>query len=282
MTDADIQSLLVAAEEKLAAVSDSPLLDAEILLCLCLNKPRTFLRAWPEKRLDQAALAAFQTALAQRLQGLPIAYITGSREFWSREFKVSPEVLIPRPDTELLIELSLRLMPADRAIKLIDLGTGSGIIAVTLAAERPLAQVTATDRSAAALKIAKDNAQRHRVDNIRFVESDWFSAITDSDFDLVISNPPYIAAEDPHLDRGDVRHEPDEALIAAEQGLRDIRILAEQASQHLNACGHLLLEHGYNQQQAVQAIFKTCHYQQVSTAADLSGNPRVTTGIWNP
>ncbi len=278
MTEADIRTLLAEAGRKLLPVSDSAQLDAEVLLCHCLGKPRSYLRAWPEKVLDSAQLTAFRQLLQRRLQGLPVAYIIGRREFWSREFEVTPDVLIPRPDTELLIELSLQLIPTDRPFKIIDLGTGSGIIAVTLAAERPLSQVTATDRSAAALTIARANAERHRLNTIRFILSDWFEAVDERDFDLVVSNPPYIAANDPHLRQGDVRHEPDTALIAAEQGLSDIKILAGQAGQHLKNGGHLLIEHGYNQRQAVQEIFRACHYRRIQTHLDLSGNPRVTGG----
>lgn len=282
MTERTIESLLTEAAESLAAISESPRLDAEVLLCHCLQKPRSYLRAWPEKTPEAQQLADYRHCIEKRRQGLPVAYITGRREFWSRDFLVSPEVLIPRPDTELLIELCLELMPYDKPCKLIDLGTGSGIIAVTLATERPLTEVVACDRSAAALATARRNAEHHRSDNIRFIQSNWFEAINETDFDLVVSNPPYIAADDPHLQQGDVRHEPDSALIASEQGLRDIRQLAEQAKHHLKAAGHLLIEHGYNQQHAVQAIFRANRYQQVTTHTDLGGNPRVTSGVWIP
>jgi release factor glutamine methyltransferase len=282
MTEQDIQSLLAAAYERLTAVSDSPLLDAEILLCHCLGKPRTFLRTWPEKQLDEAQHNLFQKLISLRRQDTPIAYIIGNREFWSRDFKVSKDVLIPRPDTELLIELSLKLIADKQSVKLIDLGTGSGIIAITLAAESPLTRVTATDISGDALAIAHHNAEMHQVNNISFKQSSWFSDIHDTDFDLVISNPPYIAENDPHLQQGDVQHEPMGALISPEQGLQDIRIIADQARRHLNPKGHLLIEHVYNQQTDVQEIFRFFHYHQINTHTDLSGNPRVTTGIWNP
>jgi len=280
MTNQNIQSVLADAGNKLASTSDSGLLDAELLLCHCLHKSRTFLRAWPEKLLDNIELSLYQKLISQRQQGIPVAYLTGSREFWSRDFKVSKEVLIPRPDTELLIELSLKLMPDKQSIKLIDLGTGSGIIAITLAAENPLALITATDISSNALKIARHNAERYHLNNICFKQSIWFSDIDDN-FDLVISNPPYIAANDPHLQQDGIQHEPQGALISPEQGLQDIRIIANQARWHLNPKGHLLIEHGYNQQADVQAIFKSFNYQQIFTHTDLSGNPRVTTGIWN-
>lgn len=275
-----IKSVLREAVGTLATVSDSALLDAEVLLCLALNKPRSHLRAWPDWQLQPEQLSVFTALLAQRQQGTPIAYITGRKEFWSRDFQVCPDVLIPRPDTERLIELSLKLIPAARPIKILDLGTGSGIIAVTLAAERPHAQVSATDFSLAALRIAQHNADKHRINNIKFYQSNWFADVPDTQFDLIISNPPYIAEDDSHLRQGDVRFEPQTALCAAEQGLADIRIIAGAARNYLKPGGHLLIEHGYNQQQSVQTLFKDLHYDGVQTYTDLSGQPRVTYGQW--
>ena len=275
-----IKTVLSEAADTLALVSDSALLDAEVLLCQVLNKPRSHLRAWPDKPLQSEQLTAFRVLLEQRQEGMPIAYITGNREFWSRDFQVSPDVLIPRPDTELLIELSLKLIPADEPIKIIDLGTGSGIIAITLAAERPRSQVIATDFSLAALRIARVNAAKHHVNNIQFYQSDWFANVPESKFNLIISNPPYIAEDDSHLHQGDVRFEPQTALCAAEQGLSDIKIIASTARNYLEPCGHLLIEHGYNQQQQVQTLFKDLHYDNVQTYTDLSGQPRATYGQW--
>jgi release factor glutamine methyltransferase len=276
-----IKSVLAEAAAALAAVSDSALLDAEVLLCLVLNKQRSYLRAWPDQQLQPEHLAAFKALLEQRQKGMPVAYITGNREFWSRDFLVTPDVLIPRPDTELLIELSLNLIPANEPTKIIDLGTGSGIIAITLAAERPHAQISATDFSLAALRIAQLNADKHHISNIRLYHSDWFTDIPDTKFNLIISNPPYIAEDDGHLQQGDVRFEPQTALCAEDQGLRDIKTIADAARNYLEPCGHLLIEHGYNQQQQVQALFKNLHYDKVQTYADLSGQPRVTYGQWN-
>lgn len=273
--------MLTEAADTLALVSDSAMLDAEVLLCLALNQPRSHLRAWPDKPLQPEQLAAFLALLEQRQQGMPIAYITGNREFWSRDFQVSPDVLIPRPDTELLIELSLKLIPADEPIKILDLGTGSGIIAITLAAECPQAQISATDFSLAALRIAQRNADKHHINNIQFYQSDWFASVPATKFKLIISNPPYIAKDDNHLQQGDVRFEPQTALCAAEQGLADIKIIADAARNYLEPGGHLLIEHGYNQQQQVQALFKDLHYDKVQTYTDLSGQPRVTYGQWN-
>ncbi|MDD1622494.1 MAG: peptide chain release factor N(5)-glutamine methyltransferase [Methylococcaceae bacterium] len=277
-----IQILLADAIETLTPVSETASLDAEVLLCHCLNKNRSFLRAWPDHRPTTRQIADYRHLIEQRRQGMPVAYLTGQREFWSRNFLVGPDVLIPRPDSELLVELSLEWLPAGQASKIIDLGTGSGILAITLAAERPLADVIATDLSPAALTVARQNAERLATHNVRFLQSHWFDAITDHDFDLVISNPPYIAESDPHLRQGDVRFEPNSALVSAENGLKDIRLIAEQARSHLKIGSRLLVEHGYNQQAGVQAIFETLNYRQVKTHADLSGNPRVTSGLWNP
>lgn len=277
-----IQSLLAEAAERLATVSESAWLDSEVLLCHCLNKPRSFLRSWPEHQPEPKQVADFLSFVERRLEGMPIAYLIGTREFWSRDFGVGPDVLIPRPDTELLIELSLTLLPAGNPCKIIDLGTGSGIIAITLAAERPLADVIATDQSLPALNVAKQNAERLKTLNVRFLQSHWFDEVAETDFDLVISNPPYIAEDDPHLRQGDVRFEPNSALVSAENGLKDIRLIAEQARQHLKNGGLLLIEHGYNQQTKVRAIFEALNYRQVETHTDLAGNPRVTLGSWNP
>jgi release factor glutamine methyltransferase len=277
-----INSVLKKAAESLTSVSDSALLDAEVLLCLALNKQRSHLRAWPDKILQPEQLATFSALLEQRQQGTPIAYITGYREFWSRDFLVTPDVLIPRPDTELLIELSLKLIPTDSPFKIIDLGTGSGIIAITLAAERPDAQTSAIDFSLAALRIAKINADKHNFNTISFYQSDWFSNVPDTRFNLIISNPPYIAEHDSHLQQGDIRFEPLSALCSAEQGLKDIKIIAGTARTYLEPGGHLLIEHGYDQQQLIQAIFKDFKYDNVQTYNDLSGQPRVTYGQWNP
>ncbi|HEY8218767.1 MAG TPA: peptide chain release factor N(5)-glutamine methyltransferase [Methylobacter sp.] len=276
-----IRSVLAEAADTLAAVSDSALLDAEVLLCLALNKQRSYLRTWPDQQLQPEHLAAFKALLEQRQKGMPVAYITGNREFWSRDFQVTPDVLIPRPDTELLVELSLNLIPANEPVKIIDLGTGSGIIAITLAAERPHAQISATDFSLAALRIAQLNADKHHISNIQFYRSDWFADIPDIKFNLIISNPPYIAEDDRHLQQGDVRFEPQTALCAADQGLRDIKTIADAARHYLEPCGHLLIEHGYDQQHQVQALFKDLHYDKVQTYTDLSGQPRVTYGQWN-
>ena len=278
----DIQTTLTIAIKRLEKTSDSASLDAEVLLCHVLNKTRSHLRAWPEKKLSTQNLTQFQELVDQRHKGIPIAYLTGNREFWSRDFKVSPDVLIPRPDTELLIELSLGLVKNQTHARIIDLGTGTGIIAITLAAERPDLKVFATDLSEKALKIAKHNVIKHQIKNINLFQSHWFDAISPSKFDLIISNPPYIRKNDPHLSQGDVRFEPESALIASDQGLKDIKIITNQARSFLKPGATLLIEHGYDQQPMVQAIFKGLEYTTITTHTDLAGNPRVTSGIWNP
>lgn len=271
-----IQSALTEATSLLAKESDSAALDAEVLLCFVLQKERSYLRAWSEKRLSSPQRLQFQKLLKQRLEGYPIAYLIGVREFWSREFKVTPDVLIPRPDTELLIELCLGLIPKHEMFKIIDLGTGSGAIAITLAAERPNVTMFATDISEAALKVARQNAALHRIKNIHFQKSAWFENINENEFDLIVSNPPYIAANDPHLQQGDLRFEPQHALISEGNGLQDITEIAKSAVHFLKTGGHLLVEHGYDQQDLVQTIFQGFSYQNIQTHKDLAGLPRVT------
>lgn len=273
-----IKTVLAEALTQLQTCSQSSLLDAEILLCKILAKNRSYLRAWPDNLISPCQLTAYQELINQRKKGFPIAYLTGIKEFWSREFIVSPDVLIPRPETELLIELSLNLIPKDKPCKIIDLGTGSGIIAVTLAAERPQAAVTAIDISAAALAIAKINAADHDQNAIRFYQSSWFENVPPGKFDLIISNPPYVAEHDPHLKQGDLRFEPLSALTSGEDGLTDIGIIAEASLERLECGGFLMVEHGYNQESTIQHRLNSLGYVEVQTYKDLAGIPRVTIG----
>ena len=275
-----IKNVLTDATKILANCSDLPQLDAEVLLCLTLKKERTYLRTWPDKELEAEQETTFWEYLKKRQLGTPVAYLTGTREFWSRDFLVTPDVLIPRADTELLVELCLSLIPPNAPSSIIDLGTGSGIIAITLAAECPHVQVTATDYSFAALHIAQLNAKKHNINNIQFIQSDWFNEITPTQYHLIVSNPPYIAPDDEHLIQGDLRFEPLSALRSDEHGLRDIKIIAETAPRYLLPQGYLLVEHGYDQQQTVQSIFKENAFSQIQTFTDLSGHPRVTRGQW--
>lgn len=276
-----IQFLLDNAKTRLAINSDSAVLDAEVLMCHVLKKPRTYLRAWPDRTLTASETEAYRRLIELRHEGQPIAYITGQKEFWSRDFIVTPDVLIPRPDTEILIELALKLIPEHQPTKIIDLGTGSGIIATTLAAERPLAEIVATDLSLAALDCARANAARHNTNNVRFIHSNWFNALPDSRFGLIISNPPYISEDDPHLQQGDLRFEPLSALQSLDNGLSDINRIATEARNHLNPGGHLLIEHGYNQEHSLQKLFIELNYHRVVTHKDYAGQPRVTLGCWS-
>lgn len=273
-----IQFILIRATKTLTPLSETAALDAEVLLGLAINKDRAYLRAWPEHALTEEQQTAFEGYLAQRQQGVPLAYITGYREFWSREFAVDAHVLIPRHDTELVIELCLKRIPLHTTLKAIDLGTGSGIIAVTLAAERPKLEVFACDKSRKALDIAKLNATTHHVSRIKFYESDWFEGLPENHYDFIISNPPYIANDDEHLHRGDCRFEPQSALVSSKQGLHDIEHIITEALKYLNPQGHLIIEHGYNQKSSVNALFQQLGYQHIETFLDLSGQPRVTCG----
>lgn len=276
-----IHSLLNTASQQLNNISDSPTLDAEILLSFILRKDRSHLTAWPEKELDESHCQQFKVLVNKRYAGHPIAYLTGTREFWSRPFTVNTDVLIPRPDTELLIELALLALPENKTLSVLDLGTGSGAIAITLAAERPKLTVTATDASEKALTLAKENAKQLGCTTIAFHHGHWFKPLAGQHYDLIVSNPPYIAPNDPHLAQGDIRFEPQQALIADNQGLADIQIITDHARQHLKAGAPLLIEHGYDQQVRVQDLFKRFNYDKIQTHNDLAGNPRVTTGIYN-
>jgi len=256
---------------------DSPKRDAEILLSFVTGKPRSWLIAFDDAELDAQQQEQLNALLARRVNGEPIAHLVGEREFWSLPLRVSDATLIPRPDTEVLVEQALAHLPAT-ATSLLDLGTGTGAIALALASERPTCQVIGCDRIAAAVELAQDNAQRLHIDNARFILSNWFSDLPAQRFDLIVSNPPYIDAADEHLQQGDVRFEPLSALVADDQGLADLRFIIHSAPNWLHAGGWLLLEHGWQQGEAVRAIMTQLSYQAVSTVDDYSGNPRVTLG----
>lgn len=252
-------------------------LEARILASHSWGVDAAWLIAHGTDTVSDAQTTAFHVLLSQRLQGQPVAYLVGRREFYGRPFQVTPAVLIPRPDTELLIELALARLPPDRPLDVLDLGTGSGCIAITLALERPLARVTAVDRSAPALNIAQRNAVSLNA-RVEFLASDWFSALAGRRFDLVAGNPPYIAAADPHLTHGDVRFEPLSALAAGRDGLDDLRHLVSAACAHLKPGGTLLLEHGYNQAEAVRELLHASGMLSVQSWPDLAGIQRVSGG----
>ncbi|MTD39525.1 peptide chain release factor N(5)-glutamine methyltransferase [Erwinia sp. CPCC 100877] len=273
----DYQTWVRQATERLAD-SDSPRRDAEILLELVTGRPRTYLLAFGETRLTGGDLSELERLLARRERGEPVAYITGQREFWSLPLAVSPVTLIPRPDSECLVEQSLLRLPAEPC-HILDLGTGTGAIALALASERPDAVVTALDLIPQAVALARSNAQNLAIDNITVLQSDWFSALTPGQrFDLIVSNPPYIDAEDPHLSQGDVRYEPKSALVAGNKGLADLQLLINEARGWLQPGGWLLLEHGWRQGEAVRELFNGAGYNQIETHRDYGGNERLTEG----
>ena len=275
---AAITQLIEDAIKQLEPVSDSARLDTELLLCSVLKKDRSFLRAWPEHELDQQQTHSFQEKLQQRLQGKPVAHILGERGFWSLNLNVTSDTLIPRPDTERLVELALDIIPENAQWKILDLGTGTGAIALSLAKEKPNCFITATDQSFAALEIAKQNAEKNQVSNIEFIQSDWFSNLENTQFDMIVSNPPYIKETDPHLKQGDVRFEPLSALTSGADGLNDIRTIIKNSLQHLKTKGALLIEHGYDQADAVCDLLKAAKFTNVSDFKDDNDNPRVATG----
>lgn len=268
------QALSQAAEQLHA--SDTPQLDAEVLLMHVLDKPRSHLHAWPEAQLDSVQLTGFEALVTQRAKGQPVAHLTGRREFWSLDLEVTAHTLIPRPDTELLVEQALERLPADRSLHILDAGTGSGAIALALAHERRHWQVFACDRSPACLAVARNNASRLGLTNIHFFTGNWCDAIADHSLDALISNPPYIAEQDPHLVEGDVRFEPRSALTAGLDGLDDLRQLAAAALRVLKPAGRILLEHGFDQAEAVRNLLKNSNLMEQGSARDLAGHERVS------
>jgi release factor glutamine methyltransferase len=252
--------------------------DAQWLLVHALGKPRSWLYAHGDDVADAALVARFEALVARRVVGEPVAYLTGRRGFWSLDLTVTPATLIPRVETELLVELALARLPRDREPRIADLGTGSGAIALALAHERPRARVVATDASDAALAVARDNAIALGIDNIDFRRGDWLAALSGERFDLIASNPPYIASDDPHLGVGDLRHEPAAALASGYDGLDAIRMIVRDAPAHLVTDGWLLLEHGLEQGRAVRELLHAAGFVDVATEHDLEGRDRVTLG----
>lgn len=269
------RQLLAHAAGQLTAISGNPQLDAELLLSRALDRPRSHLRAWPDKQPDDEQRAQFETLLARRLLGEPMAYILGEREFWSMNLHVNADTLIPRADTEILVETALERIPNDRPCRVIDMGTGSGAIALALKQERPLADIAASDASPGALQIARSNAKRLGLE-IGFFAGDWWSPLNDMQFDVIVSNPPYIAAGDTHLQSGDLRFEPQSALAAGTDGLDDLQILITGAPPHLAPGGWLLLEHGYDQAEAVRELLLAAGLEQPGSRRDLGGHVRVS------
>lgn len=277
-----LQSLLNEARQTLVSALAVPIeearVDAHILLREALGVTRAWMIANADHRLSDDQLKRFQGMLQRRIQGEPVAYILGHREFYGLDFGVAPGVLIPRPDTETLVEAALARIPEHTQPLILDLGTGSGAIAIAIAIHRPDAEVTAVDQSEAALAMARHNAEKLGARHLRLIQGDWFSALGDAHFDLIVSNPPYIAEADPHLSLGDLRFEPSTALVSGKDGLDAIRRIASEAPRHLNRGGWLLLEHGYDQAEEVAKLLVMNGFDKVAHVCDLAGIQRVTLG----
>ena len=272
---------LLSQRIKLQQISDSAALDTELLLCHCLGKNRSYLRGWPEAEVAVGLEQQFLALMDRRQRGEPIAYLVGSGGFWSLDLQVSPATLIPRPETELLVEKTLSLMSAYSQAKLLDLGTGSGAIALAIASENPGWSVTACDVQSDAVQLAEKNRQSLSLNNVSICQSDWFAAIESQRFDCIVSNPPYIDPVDPHLNQGDVRFEPRTALVADNHGLADLEKIIIDSRDYLKDSAWLLLEHGYKQAGDVQALLADAGFEQIFTEQDLAGLDRVSGGQWS-
>jgi release factor glutamine methyltransferase len=275
---ATIAAVLRQAVEQLDGASASARLDAEVLLANCLEQSRSFLHAHAGEALSPAARERFLQSVARRQRGEPVAYITGWREFWSLDLEVNPHVLVPRPETELLVEFALGILPEDQHAKVLDLGTGSGALAVAIASERPAARVIATDASTQAVTVACRNAERLELGNVSFQVGHWYEPVGAMHFDLIVSNPPYVAASDAALASPDLAREPREALVAGPSGLEAIELIAARACEHLRPGGWLAVEHGATQAPAVAALFSAAGLSTIRTLKDLAGHDRVTAG----
>lgn len=265
-----------------AAELDSPSakLDTELLLAHVLQQSRSHLYTWPGKELTPAQQDEFSQLFERRKNGEPVAYLLGRQGFWNLDLRVSSDTLIPRPETESLVEAALQLAGPGTGWHVLDLGTGSGAIALALASERPCWQVTGVDRVAGAVQLAQHNALACSLGGVRFLQSDWFSALAGERFHLIVSNPPYIALEDPHLEQGDLRFEPASALVSGADGLDAIRRILVDAGAHLHEGGWLLLEHGWQQAASVRELMQHAGFSQVRTEPDLAGHERITLGQW--
>lgn len=273
-----VGALLARAAEQLGAGAR---LEAELLLAHALERPRAWLYAHTDDAIADAARVRFDDMVVRRIRGEPVAQILGRQGFWSLELEITPDVLIPRSDTELLVECALALLPANAPLRVADLGTGSGAIALAIASERSLAEIVAVDASAAALAVAQSNARILGLSSrVRSVHGDWFAPLDGERFDAIVSNPPYLADDDPHLDQGDLRYEPRAALASGSDGLDAIRAIVGAAPMHLLPGGWLLLEHGWQQGAAVRALLAAAGFVEVATQRDIEARERVTCGRW--
>lgn len=275
-----IKQCLDDAQRKLQSQVEEAKLESEVLLAFVLNKPRSYLYTWPEQALPDERLVHFNELIKRRVAGEPVAYITGVREFWGLSLKVTPDTLIPRAETEKLVEIALQHIPENSPFRVADLGTGSGAIALAIASERPNITIEATDISDAALAIATENLSTLGFKNVQFRPGRWFDAHSGSAFNFILSNPPYVADNDPHLEQGDLRFEPQQALSSGADGLRDIREIIQKARSHLLDGAYLLLEHGFDQANAVIDLFEKSGYSEVRCFLDYAERERATIGRW--
>ncbi len=281
-----VAQALYNGKQELEQSSETPRLDSQLLLLHAINstsandeasaKTITWLLTWPETLLTEVQIHAYRELLSTRAKGKPVAYITNAQGFWSFDLKVTADTLIPRPETELLVECALEKIPDSNRFSILELGTGSGAIALALAAEKPASHILATDISRAALEIAEYNADQLELKNIHFKHSSWFESIASQKFDVIVSNPPYIPEEDPHLQQPCLQYEPELSLSSGSDGLEALRIIIRQSQRHLHRGGWLLLEHGYDQKQAVQSLLKAERYTHIATVNDLNQQPRVS------
>jgi len=271
-----IDSAIRWATQRIEPCSESARLDAELLLSHCLDKTRSYLYSWPEQELSESCWQRFRDLVQQRLQPTPIAYLLGKREFFSMEYATTPAALVPRPETELLVELALQQIPVDQPLRVCDLGTGTGIIAITLKKQRPLTTVCATDVDPDCLALARENALLHEVD-IDFIESDWYKNLPPgSNFDLIVSNPPYVAADHPFLLQGDLPAEPAIALTPGTSGLEALEVIIGGAPELLVPDGILILEHGYDQEAAVATLLQDHGFNEIRCESDHNNLPRTS------
>jgi release factor glutamine methyltransferase len=273
-----LSNTLKHAYQQLKTHSDSAKFDTELLLAKVLNKDRSYLYTWPENVLSMEQQQAFEQLIQARIQGQAVAYLVGEQAFWTLNLKVTSDTLIPRPETELLIETALEYYSTQARLSILDLGTGSGAIALALASEFPHSQVLAVDISPAALTVAQYNAQSHQLDNVKFLHSSWFSQIPAQKFDLIISNPPYIESDDPHLQQGDLRYEPQIALASGIDGYDAIQEIIQNSPSYLKPQAYLMLEHGYQQATTTQHYLSQKNFEDIQSRKDLAKHERITIG----
>ena len=274
--ETQIGQLVSSASETLSEISESPRLDAELMLAQTLDLPRSYLIAHPEEELDDVTLQRFRALLDRRTSGEPIAYISGTREFWSMPLIVSPATLVPRPETEILVDVAISNLPRKAKASVLDLGTGSGAVALAIAKERPLVEVVATDKSAEAIAVAAENARQLALPNVEFAVGDWIEPVLGRRFDMIVSNPPYVADNDPAL--AALQFEPASALVAGSDGLDAIRKLVDECRQVIKQDGWLMIEHGAGQKDQVENLLTQHGWQDIDCRNDYAGLPRVSRG----